>query len=188
MFLVCLALLKSFGARLKDEATSPEQMASASVVAAQSKPIAFEIQLDDSEDLYITPDINQENCVTAFIKAHTLHEEVSNHILARHASQWPEDGLEQADRNDVSTTGLPLLDFRVSVTSSRAHMELRLSLQQLRYPSVLHAVEDLVSGIAQHHRGDRSVDDTYEIQATFDLKWDPLDLVTGGKMDIKEKA
>ena len=195
VFSVSFILVKIFGARLKEEATRATQMAWADLVIAHSKQIAFEIQRMDAFNLVgFAVEIDQADRVAGFIEGHVLHEEASYHIPTKVPAQKPKDSSARLRRNifdGPDTTGLPLPEFKDFVTSSKALIELRLSLRQMLYPSILEEIIYKVSKLLRERAPFTSPGAHHDIQANFDVEWVLSSFVQDeikGEMGITEKV
>jgi Ankyrin repeats (3 copies) len=184
-FLVSAFLLRSFGARLKTDANNAKQRALAGYVIAQLRQIAFDIEcMDNFETVEVTPDPYQESRVAAFLKSHMPQDEVLDHILPEVPSLRDVD----IDRVPDMTSHLAE-ELRGFMTSSRASMELHVSLRRMAYANVLDAIDDeisraLTSDIQPPHA-------KLQFQVTSDLDWDLYRFVVNeieGEMGMAGKA
>ena len=163
VFSVSLALVEIFGARLKEEATRAIQMAWADLVMAHSEQIAFEIQFMDTFDFVgFAGDIGLADRVAAFIRHH-VPAQTPKYSSARF-------GRDISDGPD--TTGLPLPEFKEFVTSSKALLELRLSLRHMLSPPVLEEIISELSKLVPERPIFTCPSGHHEIQANFDIEWD----------------
>jgi hypothetical protein len=193
VFWVFFALLKTFGARLKDEATSAKQMASADIVIAYSDQVALAIQtIDGMRTSERTLDDNLEARVFAFLLQHTHHNEVPDSVNSEVLPQLPRDGFGKLGRGNVPVTNrVPLQELKWFLTSSRALMELRVSLRRLIYPSVLDAINADMSRCVPEAGNSKTPHLKYKCQTVLDLEWDLYGFLQDqieGEMDVAKKV
>jgi hypothetical protein len=192
VFWVFAALLKTFGARLKDEATSANETASADIVVAHSNQVALAIKTIDGVGTSITTlDDKLEARIAAFLRQHMHHNEIPDCVNSEVLPQLLRDGFDKVCCSNIpATNSVPLQELKGFLTSSRAFMELRVSLQRMICPSVLDAVNAEIYRSVLEPGKCKTPHFTYECQATLDLEWDLCGFLQDqieGEMDIAEK-
>jgi hypothetical protein len=120
------------------------------------------------------------------------YNEVPDCINSEVLPQLPRDGFDKVDHSDVPiTNSVPWQELKEFLTSSRAFMELRVSLRRMLHPNVLDAIRAGISSSMVTADKIKTLHVTYQYQATLDLEWDLCGFLQDqieGEMDIAEKV